>query len=110
MSCSVPPPRQVHAASGRRARLACIPRTFRASHSRRLLLSEENANFDELGKAFPDGEYGWAKLMGELQLRAFHKQYGVDAVAARIFTAYGRIESRHRFGDQHTHRTSTVRT
>jgi UDP-glucose 4-epimerase len=31
--------------------------------------------------------------MGELQLQAFHKQYGVDAIAARIFTAYGEREN-----------------
>lgn len=57
------------------------------------LLREQDANFDQRGKAFADGEYGWAKLMGELQLRAFHKQYAVDAVAARVFTAYGEREN-----------------
>ncbi len=31
--------------------------------------------------------------MGELQLRAFHKQHEIDAVAARIFTAYGEREN-----------------
>jgi nucleoside-diphosphate-sugar epimerase len=31
--------------------------------------------------------------MGELQLRAFHKQFGIDAVACRIFTAYGEREN-----------------
>jgi nucleoside-diphosphate-sugar epimerase len=57
------------------------------------LLREDECNFDEPGKAFPDGEYGWAKLMGELQLRAFHKQFGIDAIACRIFTAYGEREN-----------------
>jgi nucleoside-diphosphate-sugar epimerase len=57
------------------------------------LLSEDECNFDEPGKAFPDGEYGWAKLMGELQLRAFHKEVGMDAIACRIFTAYGEREN-----------------
>jgi nucleoside-diphosphate-sugar epimerase len=80
--------RLVHASS------ACVyPVHLQASEARRELLQEEDANFDEPGKAFADGEYGWAKLMGELQLRAFHKQYGVDAVAARIFTAYGEREN-----------------
>ncbi|HEV2999123.1 MAG TPA: NAD-dependent epimerase/dehydratase family protein [Solirubrobacteraceae bacterium] len=80
--------RLVHASS------ACVyPVTLQASDEQRLLLAEEDANFDEPGKAFPDGEYGWAKLMGELQLRAFHRQHGVDAVAARIFTAYGEREN-----------------
>lgn len=80
--------RVVHASS------ACVyPVDLQASDRRRLLLREDDAGFDESGKAFADGEYGWAKLMGELQLRAFHKQYGVHAVAARIFTAYGEREN-----------------
>jgi len=32
-------------------------------------------------------------LMGELQCRAFHKQFGIDAIACRIFTAYGEREN-----------------
>ena len=73
---------------------ACVyPTVLQDDADRRLLLRESDANFDEPGKAFADGEYGWAKLMGELQLRAFHKQHGVDAVAARIFTAYGEREN-----------------
>lgn len=73
---------------------ACVyPTVLQDDDSRRLLLSETDANFDDAGKAFADGEYGWAKLMGELQLRAFHKQHGIDAVAARIFTAYGEREN-----------------
>jgi UDP-glucose 4-epimerase len=57
------------------------------------LLREDQCNFEDPGRTFPDGEYGWAKLMGELQLRAFHKQFGVDAIACRIFTAYGEREN-----------------
>ena len=57
------------------------------------LLKEANANFEEPGKAFADGEYGWAKLMGELQLRAFCKQFGHSGIACRIFTAYGEREN-----------------
>jgi UDP-glucose 4-epimerase len=57
------------------------------------LLREDDCNFDEPGKAYSDGEYGWAKLMGELQLCAFHKQFGIDGVACRIFTAYGEREN-----------------
>jgi nucleoside-diphosphate-sugar epimerase len=80
--------RLVHASS------ACVyPTTLQASEEHRVLLREEDAGFDERGTAFPDGEYGWAKLMGELQLRAFHRQHGVDAIAARIFTAYGEREN-----------------
>lgn len=73
---------------------ACVyPLDLQASDSRRVLLREEDAGFDAPGKAFADGEYGWAKLMGELQLRAIHRQYGLDAVAARIFTSYGEREN-----------------
>jgi nucleoside-diphosphate-sugar epimerase len=78
----------VHASS------ACVyPTTLQAHEDDRNLLREDDANFDEPGKAFSDGEYGWAKLMGELQLRAFVKQYGISGVACRIFTAYGEREN-----------------
>ena len=43
--------------------------------------------------ASPDGEYGWAKLMGELTLRAYRRQHGIEAVSCRIFTAYGEREN-----------------
>jgi UDP-glucose 4-epimerase len=73
---------------------ACVyPTNLQASTTNRLLLKESDANFEEPGKAFSDGEYGWAKLMGELQLRAFCKQYGISGVACRIFTAYGEREN-----------------
>jgi UDP-glucose 4-epimerase len=80
--------RIVHASS------ACVyPINLQASDSERILLKESDANFEEPGKAFSDGEYGWAKLMGELQLRAFFKQYGIPGVGCRIFTAYGEREN-----------------
>ena len=73
---------------------ACVyPTSLQDSAQNRLLLAEPQCNFDEPGAAFPDGEYGWAKLSGEMQLRAFHKQYGVDAIGCRIFTAYGEREN-----------------
>ena len=36
-----------------------------------------------------DDLYGWAKLMGELSLKAYYEQYGVKSAACRYFTAYG---------------------
>jgi UDP-glucose 4-epimerase len=73
---------------------ACVyPTSLQNDKHSRSLLREEDANFEEPGKAFADGEYGWAKLMGELQLRAFCKQYGVSGAACRIFTAYGEREN-----------------
>ncbi|WP_424017693.1 NAD-dependent epimerase/dehydratase family protein [Halorientalis pallida] len=56
-------------------------------------LSEDMVSFDERGGAYADEAYGWAKLMGERSLQAFHEQYGVDASAVRIFTAYGPREN-----------------
>jgi nucleoside-diphosphate-sugar epimerase len=73
---------------------ACVyPIDLQSDKNSRLLLRESDANFDEPGKAFADGEYGWAKLMGELQLRAFHKETGMSGIACRIFTAYGEREN-----------------
>jgi len=40
-----------------------------------------------------DGEYGWAKLMGEMALAAYARQYGIKGVSCRIFTAYGEREN-----------------
>jgi UDP-glucose 4-epimerase len=56
-------------------------------------LTEDIVDFDKRGGAFADESYGWAKLMGELSLRSFHEQYGVDASTVRIFTAYGPREN-----------------
>lgn len=56
-------------------------------------LEEDMVNFDEPGGAYADETYGWAKLMGELSLQAFHEQYGIDASIVRIFTAYGPREN-----------------
>jgi UDP-glucose 4-epimerase len=73
---------------------ACVyPTNLQGDASSRLLLKEIDANFEEPAKAFADGEYGWAKLMGELQLRAFWKQFSVSGIACRIFTAYGEREN-----------------
>ncbi|MGH9054513.1 MAG: NAD-dependent epimerase/dehydratase family protein, partial [Acidimicrobiales bacterium] len=58
---------------------ACAyPTTLQSSAADRMLLAEPDANFEVPGAAFADGEYGWAKLMSEQQLHAFHKQYGID--------------------------------
>jgi UDP-glucose 4-epimerase len=73
---------------------ACVyPKNLQSDKESRLLLREADANFEEPGKAFADGEYGWAKLMGELQLRAFCKQFGLSGIVCRIFTSYGEREN-----------------
>ncbi len=45
---------------------------------------------DQVGPPYDaDNMYGWAKLMGELTLRAFHQDYGLKSVSCRYFTVYG---------------------
>lgn len=56
-------------------------------------LREEMANTYEPSKAFADGEYGWAKLMGEMALQAYSRQHGMKTACGRIFTAYGEREN-----------------
>jgi nucleoside-diphosphate-sugar epimerase len=36
-----------------------------------------------------DNLYGWAKLMAELTLKAYHKEYDMKTASCRYFTAYG---------------------
>lgn len=36
-----------------------------------------------------DNLYGWAKLMAELTLKAYHKEYGLKTASCRYFTVYG---------------------
>lgn len=36
-----------------------------------------------------DNMYGWAKLMGELTLQAYHREYKLGAASCRYFTVYG---------------------
>jgi nucleoside-diphosphate-sugar epimerase len=33
--------------------------------------------------------YGWAKLMAELTLKAYHREFGMKTVSCRYFTVYG---------------------
>ena len=50
-----------------------------------LYLSEEKAGppYDA------DHMYGWAKLMAEMTLQAYHRDYGMKAASCRYFTVYG---------------------
>src|SRR6266850_145699 len=36
-----------------------------------------------------DNMYGWAKLMGEMTLRAYYKEWGLKSASCRYFTVYG---------------------
>jgi UDP-glucose 4-epimerase len=73
---------------------ACVYPTFlQEDASAGYLLKEEDADPFIQGKSFADLEYGWAKLMGEMALRAYHKEYGMKTSSVRIFTAYGPREN-----------------
>lgn len=56
-------------------------------------LSEEMADPFTRGAALADGEYGWAKLMGEMALASYGKQFGLKGVSCRLFTVYGPREN-----------------
>ena len=56
-------------------------------------LEESNADPFRAGCAAADGEYGWAKLMGEMTLGAYIREYGLKGVACRLFTVYGEREN-----------------
>lgn len=73
---------------------ACVyPTVLQEDTDQGYLLKESDVDLKATGRGFPDGEYGWAKLTGELQLAAFHKQHRIDGVACRLFTAYGEREN-----------------
>ena len=73
---------------------ACVyPSYLQETTGSSYLLKEDDANPFVRDKAFADLEYGWAKLMGEMALAAYHRQYGMKTAAVRIFTAYGPREN-----------------
>jgi nucleoside-diphosphate-sugar epimerase len=73
---------------------ACVyPSYLQETTGSSYLLKEADANPFVRDKAFADLEYGWAKLMGEMALSAYHRQYGMKTAAVRIFTAYGPREN-----------------
>lgn len=75
---------------------ACVyPVTLQSqpAQGRSVLLREDMADTYEPGRAQADGEYGWAKLMAEMHLQAYHRQYGLKGACCRIFTCYGEREN-----------------
>lgn len=73
---------------------ACVyPGYLQEAEGSNYLLKETDADAFERDKAMADLEYGWAKLMGEVALRAYHRQYGMKTSCVRIFTAYGPREN-----------------
>ena len=73
---------------------ACVyPSYLQAETGSSYLLKEDDSDPFVRDKAFADLEYGWAKLMGEMTLKAYHRQYGMKTSSVRIFTAYGPKEN-----------------
>jgi len=67
---------------------------LQASIGSNYLLKEDDSNPFKLDEPLSaDIEYGWAKLMGEVQLIAFIKQYGIKGCSLRFVTAYGPREN-----------------
>ena len=64
----------------------CVyPNFLQANADEELFLTEDQvvAPYDA------DNMYGWAKLMGELTLQAYHREHGLKAASCRYFTVYG---------------------
>ena len=57
-------------------------------------LKETDSNISNLDSYLSaDIEYGWAKLMSEVQMNAFKKQFGLKGCPVRFVTAYGPREN-----------------
>jgi len=64
----------------------CVyPNYLQSDPNKEIYLTEDmvNAPYDA------DNMYGWAKLMGELTLKAYHKEFGMKTASCRYFTVYG---------------------
>jgi len=73
---------------------ACVyPAYLQEETGSSYLLKENDADPFVRDKAFADLEYGWAKLMGEMALKAYHRQYRLKTASVRIFTSYGPREN-----------------
>ena len=64
----------------------CVyPNFLQSDVSKELYLTEDLTK----GPNDADNMYGWAKLMGEFTLQAYHKEHGLGAASCRYFTVYG---------------------
>ena len=64
----------------------CVyPNFLQSDVSKILYLTEDLTN----GPNDADNTYGWAKLMAEFTLKAYHKEHGLGAASCRYFTVYG---------------------
>ncbi len=64
----------------------CVyPNFLQSDLKKELYLTEDLTN----GPNDADNTYGWAKLMGEITLKAYAKEHGLGAASCRYFTVYG---------------------
>ncbi|MDE2588547.1 MAG: NAD-dependent epimerase/dehydratase family protein, partial [Patescibacteria group bacterium] len=77
------------------ASTACVyPTNLQAKIGSDYKLRESDTDTTNLdGYMSADIEYGWGKLMSEIQLHAFIKQYGLKGCPVRFVTAYGPREN-----------------
>jgi nucleoside-diphosphate-sugar epimerase len=77
------------------ASTACVyPDYLQSKVGSNYKLKESDSNPKELaGCMSADIEYGWGKLMSEMQLNAFVKQYALRGCPVRLVTAYGPREN-----------------
>tara|TARA_A100001037_G_scaffold281269_1_gene284766 strand:+ start:298 stop:1347 length:1050 start_codon:yes stop_codon:yes gene_type:complete len=77
------------------ASTACVyPTELQSEIGSDYKLREEDSNPLKLdGYMSADIEYGWGKLMSEMQMHAFRKQYGLKGCPVRFVTAYGPREN-----------------
>src|SRR5947208_6608840 len=77
------------------ASTACVyPPVLQSKVGSNYLLKEEDAPIEHLDQPLSsDLEYGWAKLMGEMQLNSFIRQYSIKGCSVRFVTAYGPREN-----------------
>ena len=70
----------IYASSG------CVYPNFLQSNPEEIIYLTE----DKVGPPYEaDNMYGWAKLMGEMALQSYHKDWGMKSVSCRYFTVYG---------------------
>jgi nucleoside-diphosphate-sugar epimerase len=64
----------------------CVyPNYLQTNPDETLYLTEDN-----VGPPYDaDNTYGWAKLMGEMTLKAYYKDWGLKSASLRYFTVYG---------------------
>lgn len=77
------------------ASTACVyPTKLQEKIGSEYKLKEKDSNPLDLDKFLSaDIEYGWSKLMSEIQLISFKKQYGLKGCSVRFVTAYGPREN-----------------